>query len=210
VKTDSYAALEAAKIRRAESNTALKAASVTAAADAADLDVCEGHVADLIGRRAGAIASARPTDVLLIDGELLRARIVVEVAQAKSSASVAKHSAAVSALRQAEAEVGRCAQAQLDSELVELADAVNGALDHACAFGEQLEELCAQNALNTPLNRPSHPLPAAVTSALARLPRPHPLDTPIAVLRSGMQSDARARRLAVLIGDEQIEDVRAA
>ena len=91
--------------------------------------------------------------------------------------------------------------------MIALANAVNGALDHALGLGAQLEELSSQSSLDTPVNRPLHRLPAAVERALARLPRPHPLDRPIGVLRNGMQRNGRADRLAQLVADGGMIDV---
>jgi hypothetical protein len=201
VKTESHAALKAAKKARAEATTAAAEAAMKASADAADGLACQDQVSILEQRRASAIASAKPDDALAIGDELLRARVAVEIATSQAAASATKHAEAVEALREVEADVTQAARAQFDAELIALADTFTAALDAALEVGEQLQTLAAPDHLNRPLNAALPTIPATVQAALKRLPKPNPLDVPLNILRGGNggYSDTGANRLAQLI-----------
>jgi hypothetical protein len=201
-----HEALEAAKIRRGKAVAAVAEAEIHAAADAADLLTCQAHVSTLDKKRANGIAANKPNAVISIDGELLRARVAVEIAAVRGTGSTAKHAALTVAMAAARIEVERCARAVIDSEMLDLAAAFNAAFDAALKIGAQLQAFALRNFLNTPLNAAVPSVPVEVTQALSRLPPPDLLNTPINVLRNGSGSDAWARRLADLIaGDEPID-----
>ena len=194
MKTNS--ALETAKSRRAQASTAVRVAAVSASADLLDAKACEGHVATLEKRRAGAVASNKPNSVISIDGELLRARVAVEIAASKSATSTVRHASAVAALHDAANAVTQAARAVIDSEMVALAVEFTAALDAALGIGEQLRELTLRDH-PTSIGAASN-LPAVVEQALSRMPRPDPLNTPLHILRNGGSSGALAKRLSDL------------
>jgi hypothetical protein len=193
-------ALSKSKTQRAAATTAAAEAEIRTAADAADVLTCEAHAATLTKKRAAAVAANRPNSVISIDGELLRARVAVEIAESKATASTAKHASAVAAEIAAKSEVERCARAVIDLEMVDLAHEFTAAFDHALALGSQLKELSNRNFLNTPLSVAVSPVPDEVTEALSKLPPLDPYNTPIDILRNGgTSSSAWARRLADLM-----------
>jgi hypothetical protein len=203
-------ALETAKSRRAQARTALQIAAVSASADLLDVKACEGHVATLEKRRSGAIASNKPDAVISIDGELLRARVAVEIAVSKSATSTARHASAVAALPDADSAVTQAAVAQIDLEQIERALKFTSALDAALKIGEQLQASSSRDHFRTPLNVPFPPVPIEVTRALERLPRKNPYDIPVNELRGGGRSNAWELRLAELIADDVTIDVDVA
>jgi hypothetical protein len=207
VKTEYRSALA----RRGHCNRAVAEAEIHAAADAADVLACEGHLITLGRSRAAAIAAAKPTAVIAVDAELLRASVVREIAAARSLPSTAKHAEAVTASRDAETAVTQAAKAVIDSEMVDKARAFTAALDAALAIGEQLRELAHLDGQPSALGAPSR-LPPEVERALERLPKQNPYDTPLHILRNGSgSSGAWKRRLAELTAEsivaESIVDV---
>jgi hypothetical protein len=199
-------ALRDAKTRRGEARTAMAETEIRAAADAADVLACEGHVITLSRARAAAIVAAKPTAVIAVDAELLRASVVGEIAAARSVSSAAKHTETVAALRAAETDVRDSAKRVIDCELIELAGRVTSGLDAVLALGEQLRELSLREGFPTTVGARST-VPPEVERALARLPQPNPYDVPMDVLRGGVRSDAWARRLAELIADDESESI---
>ena len=199
MNADAQAALTAAKIRRADAGTAAAEAAIRAKADCADLEVCSAQVVKLAQRRVAAIAAAKPDRVVAVDGELLRAKVGAEIAEARAAKSAERRDAAVVALHDAEAGVAAAAQSALDAEPIALAGAFPAALDAALEIGAKLQSLSADDPLNRRIDTPPVTLPPKVIAALARMPTPNPYDVPISILRNGHAgSDARARRLREL------------
>jgi hypothetical protein len=210
MKTESESALETAKSHRAQASTAVPVAAVTAAAKAAAWDLSEAHVRKLKQRRIGAVAVAKPADVLAIDAELLRAQVEIEIAEAHAVASKSLYTEAVAALSAADAVVTQAARAQLDSEMIAMAAAFNDAFDAALKIGERLQAFSSRNHLNIPLNVSVPPVPPAVVAALERLPKPNPYNVPVSELRFGASSDAWARRFAELAADDEPKSIDVA
>jgi hypothetical protein len=207
--TESESVLATAKTHRAEACTALQVAAVSASADLLDVDACKAHVGTLEQARSAAIAANKPNAVIDIDGKLLRARIAVEIAVAKSTTSTAKHTAAVAADIAAKAAVTQAARAVIDNEMSDLANEFTADLDAALRLGARLRELSFRDNRAIWTGAAST-LPAAVEHALKRLPPPDPLNTPVHVLRYGGSSTAWADRMAELTPDDVIDvDVAA-
>jgi hypothetical protein len=201
-------ALSKSKTQRAEATTEAAEAEIGAAADAADLLTCQEHAATLTKKRAAAVAANKPNSVISIDGELLRARVAVEIAESKATASTAKHASAVAALRDAETAVTHAALAVIDAESITLAAKFTAALDHALALGAELGVLSERNLLH---NVSMPPVPVEVTRALERLPQRNPYDIPVYEMRGGGgNGDAWRRRLAQLVADHEPIDVSVA
>jgi hypothetical protein len=201
-------ALSKAKTQRAEAASQLPEAAIHASADLLDVDVCVAHVAALEQARPAAIAANKPDAVIDIDGKLLRARIAVEIAVAKSSTSTAKHTAAVAADIAAKAAVTQAARAVIDSESIDMAAEFTTALDAAFRIGARLQALSLRDGRPTSMGAVS--MPAAVEQALKRLPPPDPLNTPVHILRGAASSTAWADRMAELTADDVIDvDVAA-
>lgn len=199
MKTNSRAALEAAKLERTKAITAVDTAAVHAAAGAASWDLSEVQVRDLKERRGAAVMSAKPAAVASIVSAIAHAEIELEIAAAKAAASTAIHASAVTELHQAEAVVEAAVDAAFDDELRALAARFVQALDDALALGSQLRLLSGADLLHQPVNAPRMQLPAEVVSALTRLPLRDQLRVPVDVLRgAGEISNARAQRLAEL------------
>jgi hypothetical protein len=189
------------KERRNEASTAVDAAAVEASCDTVDLAIRKARVTTLETARANAVETCNADSVIAVDAELLRARVAVEIAQAKSAATAARHSAAIASLRQVEVEVRKAAEAIVLDEMIDLAGALNASMDRAMEIGAELEALSMREGRPTAIGTgPS--VPAAVTRALERLPTRNPLDIPVYELRGGgMQSDRWARRLEALTAD---------
>ena len=81
-----------------------------------------------------------------------------------------------------------------------MAQKFEASFDAALALGRKLEELSLGDSRPGPIGAASI-LPAAVTRALARLPKLSPYDTPIPQLRGGRISDAWRSRLDALSAD---------
>jgi hypothetical protein len=195
---DMTQSLLTAKRRRSDASTAVADASIRAASAAAELKVCNAHVAELLERRAGCIAAAKPDDVIAVDAELLKARVAAEIARSRATASHAQHAAAVVELHAAETAVGEAARDVVLEEMVGLAAKFTAALDAALKIGAELQALAMRDHLRTPLNVSVPMLPHEVEDALARLPQPDQLNVPMHVLRNGVDSRAWAERVAEL------------
>ena len=203
-------ALETVKAHRGEASMLVSEAMIHAAADAADVEVCKSHIATLEQQRVAAVVACKPDDVIAIDGELLRARIAVEIATARAAASTKDHGAAVTALRDATAAVETAAHAVLISEMLELAESVTSALDRVLDLGSQLRALASMSALTVRPHASIPSIPREITQVLERLPQPDPLRTPLHLLRAGgVVSNAWADRMAVLTADNFSIDAAA-
>ena len=183
-----------------------------ASAGALHLKVCKAYISTLNKNRANAIATNKPNAVIDIDGKFPRARVAVEIAAAKWETLSAEHTAAVTALESAKAEVDQCARAQRKLERIALAEKVIAASDTLLALGAQLQDFSPHNFLTTPLNV-SEEVPVEVTRALERLPKPNQLDIPLNVLRSGGVQGGDGsweKRFAELTADNVTIDVEVA
>jgi hypothetical protein len=196
-------ALAASKVRRCEARETASETAIHGAADAAELDVCRAHVTALEQRRSASVLACKPDEVLRTDSALLTARVAVEIAAAKASASAARHAAAVAVLRDADGEVSKAARAVIEGEMIELAIEVNAAFDHAMALGARLQAIAQRDPFRTPLHMLGQTLPAEVERALEKIPHPDLLRVPVHVLRAGgvVSSDDYESRLAVLMAD---------
>jgi hypothetical protein len=206
-KAQSLTPLEASKIKRRTIAAAVKEAIGLGATKAAIWDLSEVRVKDVNERRAAAVASNRTDDVISIDAERLRAEVARECAKAAVEASKSGLKDLVAAFNAAKAEVERCARAQIDGELLALADKVNRAFDSAMEIGKELQALALGDPGNRPISGPGSErpeLPRAVLAALERLPKQNPLDVPLHLLRNGERSNAFALRLAELRGDADV------
>jgi hypothetical protein len=204
-------ALSEEKIRRAEETTALHVVAATREANADDLLVCKAKVETLDNRRAAAVLSCKPNEVVRIEGALVPARIAVEIAQAKATASDDAYSKAVADLGAIEDAVAAAAHDVQNAELTELSAKVIAARATWLALGAQLQANSSRNFLTTPLNVSIPALPVEVTRALEELPPPDPLNTPLNVLRGARENgDGWQRRFAELIADDEPKSIDAA
>jgi hypothetical protein len=183
--------------------------TVRASCDAADLEVCRAHVHALEQSRSNAIAACRVDDVIAADAQLLTARITAEMATAKATASTKALTPATETSHAAEAGVAAAARAAISAKMIIMAREFMTALDRAMEIGEQLEALSLNNGLHTPINCALPTIPAEVARALERLPRPHPLDVPLNLLRNPAHCDAYAKLFAELTADEPMIDLEA-
>jgi hypothetical protein len=190
--------LNSAKARRTAARTVVDEAENRAAADAADLLVCEGHAAELVERRAGSVAAAKPDDVIAVDERLRTARVNVEVAQSKAAASARARASATVELHAAKLAVDAAAATVAIGEMVNIAIAILQSSDHMLTLGARLRDMATFNSLHTSLSASIPTLPPEVTAALERLPREDELHVSTAVLRNGQHARAWTERLAEL------------
>jgi hypothetical protein len=194
--------LNNAKARRTDARTVVDEAQIRTAADAADLLVCEGHVAELVERRAGYVASAKPVAVIAVDERLLKARVNVEVAQSKATASARAHAVAAAELRAAEAAVTAIACEIRMSEVVDMAATFERALDEALRLGLSLQTFIGSE-INRPLNASLRVMPESVERALSRIPPPDGLHQTVGELRGVFgDTDGWDSRLRELVADD--------
>lgn len=202
MKTDSRAALKAAKLKCTETITAVDEAAVHAAADCAALDVWESQWRELKDRRAAAVAACQLDDVIAITTKLSSVEVSIECATGKAEASKIRHTDLVEALAAAEKAFSAAITAAYNTELITDAEEFVQMLDVVMAKGEQLRLRSGWDPLQQPLNAPPVALPVEVMGALARLPLRDQLRVPMDVLRgAGEISNARAQRLTELRSD---------
>lgn len=202
MQADTKAALEAAKLRRTQTTTALEALKIRADANAADLVACCDQIGLLEKRRGGWVAAAKPDRVIAAEGELLRAKVGAEIAAARAKKGAEKLSAVTAELSEAEAAVTAAAQAHDDAVSIALALEFVTDLDAALAKGERLKARTNFDPFNMPIGT-ALVLPPEVVAALERLPRLHPFDTPISQLRgNGAHHNERAQRIAQLMAPD--------
>jgi hypothetical protein len=185
MKTEDHGALQLAHAIHRELSTAQAELAVRAAAACATLDVCIAEVRAMEQRRADAVASAKPNDVLALEGELLRKRVGAEIAQATATALTEEHDAAIKATLDAQAGVDAAARSVLAARRLRLATGFNDMFDRAMeSFGEELCELCVRDELNTPVYMlGERALPPMIARALERMPKLNPYDVPVNLLR---------------------------
>jgi hypothetical protein len=184
-------------------------AAIRASADAANVLVCEKLVQTLAEKRAAAITAAKPAAAMKAESALMAARITLEIAVAKATASTAKHAAAVDAAKAERIAKAQRAAAVINAEMEVMAAEFLQALDAALKIGERLQDLASRNLLNVPVNISVPPVAPAVLAALERMPKPDPFNTPIHILRNGVTSTAWAERFAELTADDEPIDVAA-
>lgn len=185
-------------------------AAIRASADAADVIACETLVRTLAEKRAAAITAAKPSAAIKADAALMAARISLEIAVSRATASAEKHAAAVDAAKAERIAKAQRAAAVIDSEMVAMAAEFSQALDAALKIGERLQDLSSRNLLNVPnVNVSMPPVPVEVVRALKRMPPLDPYNTPIHILRNGVTSTAWAERFAELTADDEPIDVAA-
>jgi hypothetical protein len=143
------------------------------------------------------------------ESALMAARITLEIAVAKATASTAKHAAAVDAAKAERIAKAQRAAAVINAEMEVMAAEFLQALDAALKIGERLQDLASRNLLNVPVNISVPPVAPAVLAALERMPKPDPFNTPIHILRNGVTSTAWAERFAELTADDEPIDVAA-
>ena len=165
-------------------------------ADGADLLYCQDHVAERLKHRAAGVASCRSDKVVRADEQILRGNIAVEIAAGKLAQSITTHAAAVAAHATADEAVRQAADAIRVAERADIAARFVAAMDTALALGERLEFFTG----------PVFALPPDIVEALARVPKPDPMHTPLNQLRyGGAPSQLKwERRLVELMADEVV------
>jgi hypothetical protein len=187
-----FAALANAKTHLAQATTAAAAKQTLAASVAAQLDACRAVVLTETQARAGAVAAAKPSLVIEADAKLLHANIAAEIVEARAATIRAECDAAAVEVHAAKAEVSKTARAVRAEERSQRLARFEAAFDHMMTLGQSLEFFCG----------PISERPADIVAALAKIPRPDPINTPVNELRGFASTRAWDERLRELMADD--------